>query len=126
MTREIKFRAWDKTKKRMEFVGAIDWTPNNEKIISCNTKTTKHYSYQEDFNGEKDNWEIMQYTGLKDKNGKEIYEGDILYNNRYKPGEVNYHKGAFYVGHYFCELDKFAGENKEIIGNVWENSELLK
>lgn len=61
MKREIKFRAWDESQKYMAYQG----TPDLETIQSF----MHHF-------GDK---ELMQFTGLTDKNGKEIYEGDLIY-----------------------------------------------
>ena len=83
---------------------------------------------------------IMQFTGLKDKNGKEICEGDIveyngkdkgwstiLYKGKYKV-EVDIINGIRLVGFYNQEYIKLKGFfNKfEVIGNIYENPELLK
>ena len=69
MTREIKFRAWDTRQKKM--VGDFD-SGFNYRWFECQHK---------------DCHVLMQYTGLKDKNGKEIYEGDVV-QFHFKTGDV--------------------------------------
>lgn len=78
----------------------------------------------------KEEVELMQYTGLKDKNGKEIYEGDIVqatYYGKKVIGSINYWLGCFILEN-SCVSDNqlFVFDHVEVIGNIYENPELLK
>jgi len=120
--REIKFRAWDKRDKVM-YCGVekgIDFDDRSHYEF----KNFLGYQKKEDYH----EWELMQYTGLKNKNGKEIYEGDIV--SLYKESFiVKFNEGEF-VGDNsdFTEGILSASELKdsEVIGNIYENKELLK
>jgi uncharacterized phage protein (TIGR01671 family) len=76
---------------------------------------------------------VMQFTGLVDKNGKEIYEGDVLrFDNYMHQGKVVFDFGQFFVqidGRFYCSIAALAhpkdGYGCEIIGNIYENPELL-
>ena len=70
---------------------------------------------------------LNQYTGLKDKNGKEIYEGDILQDEPlYRKREVIFHQRLGYCLRYSESNDlPYECENYEIVGNIYENPELI-
>ena len=121
MTREIKFRAWDKeTKSMIKEVWEIGLKSNyNQSWLIGDDKRT-------------DNFELMQYTGLKDKNGKEIYEGDIVKSRDNHLFIINYEYGSFGAGWIKDDLVWYSSATKsfdkkifEVIGNIYENSELL-
>lgn len=73
-------------------------------------------------------WHIMQYTGLKDKNGVEIYEGDIARVGDKGVTSVTFFDGAFYtvVSHSNYRCGGWETKSIEIIGNIYENPELLE
>ena len=116
--REIKFRIWN---------GADIYEPFElVELFGIGSNYVQVQTRNED--GDKvlaDGYEIMQYTGLKDKNGKEIYEGDVVNFEGITNYEIKFIRGGFAVdfkdGHRY--LGQFA--NPEIIGNIYENTELL-
>ena len=112
--REIKFRAWDKHYKRFRDI-----------VLSSPISALNNNEIDERF-------ELTQYTGLKDKNRKEIYEGDIVqftdnYNTDIPPhiGVVKFNNASFYITDDVYSCYRWIDINVEIIGNVYENSELI-
>lgn len=123
--RKIKFRAWHRKKKLMRNVTSL------VDIYHCSARAEidKHTLEEWDF----DDIELMQYIGLKDKNGKEIYEGDIFgAKERWFKPKVKYssNKGGFIIGNLAPEilLHDYLKDNPEfeIIGNIYENPEYLE
>ncbi|HBD4332477.1 TPA: hypothetical protein KJK14_002540 [Enterococcus faecalis] len=128
-----KFRAWDKRENTMRDVAVLHFTKGG-KVNSIEYWKTpselKSYHVR--------NLVLMQSTGLKDLNGVEIFEGDIVKVtvNNYGTGErfeqidkVVYEdcRFCFNDGFYYSETIKYSGyENKEVIGNIHENPELLE
>ena len=109
--REIKFRAYSHRAKKM-----YQWEDLTNEEIGDMLRNPQE--------------EIMQYTGLKDKNGKEIYGGDIIQSDDYDIGGKNvveFKNGEFLQkddkGDYWCiSPDIF---KTEILGNIYENKDLL-
>ena len=122
--REIRFRAWDKSHKRMYYseLGDLVWWPD------ARAKSGIPIPFAQQPYGE---WysDIMQYTGLKDKNGREIYEGDfVVSKNAYESnpkGVVIFSEGGFDIGEEGWSIGSFNAEHLEIIGNIHEHSQLL-
>jgi len=131
MERIIKFRAWDKEDNKMYEVASIDftfevilWKPNKE---GGDTRTFQDFKL----------CDIMQYTGLKDKNGVEIYEGDILHKERSRYVNVIWdsEQGRWAIGNTpspYKGIDirpslwEFLQVEFKVIGNIYENPELLE
>lgn len=120
--REIKFRAWDKKNKQWEYPDYI--TMDGEPMwFDREDGTIEDYSFTDIV--------LMQYTGLKDKNEKEIYEGDILQNGKEKftiENELGNNCGECFD---VWGWDMPADENAislwwEVIGNIYENPNLVK
>lgn len=128
--REIKFRAWNKEKKEMidaDCLAFEEHEPLKDQLANCEY--------------------LMQYTGLKDRNGKEIYEGDIVklvkIENNYcaKFDDINTDTYQYYVVFYSMswyavgnsnvsyDISDFISDQYniclEVIGNIYENPELL-
>ena len=118
--RQIKFRAWDEKRNEM-----LPWKGVQHMVM---------YTLDgEDIGKEPNPYTFMQYTGLKDKNGKEIYEGDILSYKRAKKPMI---ARVIWSKHHA----QFEADNKEhfslygllfsaecgVVGNIYESSELLE
>ena len=120
MNREIKFRMWHKKSKKMFDVESINFKDRSLNMWNSVMYTLSTFSL--------DDVILMQYTGLHDKNGKEIYEGDILKGTFYgfPMPEYDY---AFQI--YWDEKEKgfmasyFEPSECEVIGNIYDNPELL-
>jgi uncharacterized phage protein (TIGR01671 family) len=134
--REIKFRAWEKNLKEIIPVDSISF---GSRMINTNSAWRFF-----------DEIELMQYTGLEDKNGKEIYEGDIVstesyetammkhwgkdFESKQKHYGIRYERASFRL--YDLKTDLWIAvldhhvmskvESLEVIGNIYENPELLE
>lgn len=124
--RELKFRAWNTIIK--EWATSLKLKPNGH-IEDINYDSEGFYYFEP----EPDQYVIEQYTGLKDKNGKEVYEGDIVLaaNHGRTPFVVIYREGdcSFLCNNElikdYAHLFKAMPQCYEVIGNIHENPELL-
>lgn len=127
MSNRFKFRAWDKVHKDM----ILDFIHESDNETGLDERGEL---YIEDLDRDSlDDFILMQYIGRKDKNGKEICKGDIITGNLFDQrlptkGEVVYdHQQACYANKNLGGLTPlFKIDNIEIIGNIYENPELIK
>ena len=151
--REIKFRAWDKREKKMYYgimAGDIIMPEERNPDRELHVHVPQHYNRCVVGFVEADNFILMQFTGLKDRNDKEIYHHDIIkkvMNMKYTPDCCKKYNGA--IGKIMYSLWPFAGfvielvkgpdnsfyypdgtnfmiEELEVIGNIHQNPELLE
>lgn len=126
--REIKFRAWNEIDKAM-----IDWS--TIKVFESLLKNL--------MSGKVRHHQLMQYTGLKDKNSKEVYEGDIV-RFVFEDGAIVQHKIEWSDKYHAWQVVNLSSGNSltwngspllwvamktyqpEVIGNIYQNSELLE
>ena len=124
--REIKFRAWDTAKKIMYSAGELGkdelcLNPDGRGFVNVSSADQRFSQYMRHI-------VPLQYTGLKDKNGKEIYEGDIIQFPEIIPLTVGYEKGSFVWGNlapFITIREKLEEMPGKVIGNIYENPELI-
>lgn len=129
-----KFRAWDILRKEMNYkvmVGNCDTDDENWTCPIIWIEKRKEWLHFDDYEC------IMQSTGLKDKNGKEIFEGDVVRQVRTQPtteneviiGVVTMLEGAWLI---MNDCEQLASDlwsetdENEIIGNIYENKDILE
>ena len=112
--KEIKFRAWDKRDNKMRtpdrcgfYVGSSNGLAYDNEIEVC------------------EEFELMQYTGLKDLKGKEIYEGDIVKTYRFNRLIVQWDYDQWGLFDGICN-EQSIDDDIEVIGNIYEDANLLK
>src|SRR5690625_4399673 len=132
--REIKFRVFDKDYKKMHIVGK-----DRHDSLTCWDGQVQYYNLQNgEGSGEHGSYILMQFTGLTDKNGKEIYEKDILdFDNR--KHIVTFDNGGFGIWK-DVRVDLYSNQMRklheplwnlvvdecEVIGNIYEHPHLLE
>lgn len=124
--REIKFRVWDPAGQQMCPVIAADFQDNQSKVFCRLPKSGAHEIFSAD---------LMQYVGAKDKNGVEIYEGDIIRGHtgryqvdcvvRWSMGNCGFIAEPTIMERTYLCLNPGSTKTHEVIGNIYENPELV-
>lgn len=126
--REIKYRMWNKKEKKMYQVGVLDFDDEKAYMKNYLSYIVSNYMFED--------IELMQFTGLHDKNGKEIYEGDIVAEKgHYVNSDRILYQDIKWKESYSCwlrgEYQRLTPKNIEryeieVVGNIYDNPELLK
>lgn len=137
--REIKFRIWDKNKKIMYMARTIGWAPQGLAPFICSlagkpiSEDEQNKIFHESGNTNYVNLytsecELMQFTGLIDKNGKEVFEGDIVNDTRSEETlDVIEWGGQGFIMSEYDEVDDifYCPTEWEVVGNIYENPGML-
>lgn len=136
--REIKFRAWDNLERKMYPVRKIEYSIDNETILYVWVNSELVRDNKSEYGGKyigdyrlhyPERCNLMQYTGLKEKNGKEIYEGDIYIAKGLDGKHIiewdNEEQLWSFVRHQ-DDTGIYNKEGMEVIGNIYEDKELLR
>jgi len=108
-SRNRHYRVWDALDKRMEYFGFEEVLRGDVSLhpVCCD-------------------WYLMDSTYFPDKNGKEIYEGDICKMHDWKLKPIRWEQGRFWLGNSLVIICDFEAKNMEVVGNIYENPELLE
>lgn len=121
-----RYRAWDKIHKTMyevDDIMSIDFGKSKISVKTLFFEQTNRYDF--------DDIVLMQSTGLRDKNGKEIFEGDIIDStDGFLTGVIEFRVSLGMFVSYLVEYNNFErlcniASSRKIIGNIWEDGELL-
>lgn len=139
--RTIKFRCYDRKLKKIFPVHRMDWDKINDEMTFLSGVDI--HDKDSDFHGDvayggnadkmtgnplQRRYELMQYTGMNDKNGKEIYDGDIVYSQRGYKFVVEWTDDGRFLGRTANRSIAYVGQEPavEVIGNIHDNPELMR
>lgn len=138
MKRIIKFRVWDKELKQMDYYPYVYFGTNHVAFVD-----DKDLDYIDDNSEDKDNFELMQFIGIKDKRGVEIYEGDIVEyvdkQSLFESGiyKIGFDRGSFCfngLGEYEDDMVEVGigypdfpniGKYLVVVGNIYKDPEIV-